>query len=132
MNLEKVVKKQSMKTLKGKVLKPFEYTLIIEDFVKTKNFKATKNKAFLAALSLICFGILLPVFVGFITSINQLGEEFFRVIFVSNCIISLIFCLPLSLVIIWSSLPLYKAIIQRYLEKYGFVMIQKSIENSAA
>ena len=127
-----VIEKKDLKRLKGKVLKPFEYSLRIEDFVKTNKFANTKRLAFCYSLGSISMGLLLPVMIGFFTSMGDLNEDYFRVVFISNSIVASIICLPLSLVLIWAAIPIYKYTIAYYLRKNGFVKIQDSIRNHAA
>lgn len=66
-----------------------------------------KDKAFFYSIFTIILGFLLPIFIGIITTIIEAPKCFFLKILFSNCVIVSIFCLPISIGIMFFSIPLY-------------------------
>lgn len=126
------VTQKNLKKLKGKILKDFSYSITYEDFISSERFKTIKTFAFVLALISMFIGVMLPFFVGFFTSLKDWGTEAFQVNMISNSIIAIVFCLPLSLVFIVGALPLYNRIITTTLKYYGFPVTPKSLKKQIA
>lgn len=100
---------------------PFEYALSVNDFMKTDVYKATQKKAMRTSLSFMVTGILLPLIIGFFTALPDIRRAWFGISVFSNTALAFVFTLPLSIGLIWSALPVYRRIIRRLFESYGFV-----------
>ncbi len=118
--------------IKGRILKDFSCSVTYEDFIESQKFKNIKTLAFIVALICMFIGLLLPLFLGFFTSLEDLGTEAFQVNMISNSIMAIVFCLPLSLVFIIGALPLYNRIISATLSYYGFIVNPKILKKQIA
>lgn len=118
--------------VKGRILKDFSCSVTYEDFIESQKFKNIKTLAFIVALFCMFIGLLLPWFVGFFTSLEDFGTEAFQVNMISNSIMAIVFCLPLSLVFIIGALPLYNRIISATLSYYGFIVNPKILKQQIA
>ncbi|MCR4938691.1 MAG: hypothetical protein K5930_01120 [Treponemataceae bacterium] len=121
-------KKSDFEVLHGKILKPFSYILTVEELKETPEFKAARNHAFIASIGLSATGFFLPAIIGFCLSLPCAGTDFFGIDFISNTILSTIFCLPLSLAMIAGALPLYKKLVDRFYKKFGFIKLEKKLK----
>lgn len=123
-----VKSKKDLICLKGHVCKEYSYNQPVEGFVNSEKFKKDKTIAFVMALVSLSLGMLLPLIVGYCLSINDLGTDYFEVVFISNAITSMGFCLPFSLLLILGALPLYKRLVERAFIKNGFVKKQAAVK----
>lgn len=89
-------------------------------FVKVLNVES-KDKAFGWAITLIMAGFFLPFCIGFLTTLCEMPEHFFWQILFSNYILALIFCLPISIAIMFLAIPLYKLKSQKNEKDCGIV-----------
>ena len=122
------LRKNSFEMLDGKILKPFSYILSADELKETPEFKSARNHAFIASTGLLSVGFLLPAIIGFFLSVPCLGTDYFRIEFISNTIISTVFCLPLSLAMIAGAIPLYKKLIDRFFKRFGFIKIERNLK----
>ena len=122
------LRKNSFEILDGKILKPFSYILSAEELRETPEFKTAKNRAFAASTGLLSAGFFLPAIIGFFLSIPCIGTDYFGIEFVSNTIISTVFCLPLSLAMIAGAIPLYKKLVDNFYKKFGFIKIERNLK----
>lgn len=126
------VTQRDLKKLGGKVLRDFSYSVTYDDFLKSSTFKNVKTIAFIFALFSMAIGVLLPLFVGFFISLKDYGTEVFQINLISNSIIAIVFCLPLSLVFILGAISLYNKIISATLKYYGFTVTPKALKRQIA
>lgn len=105
----------------NKSVKKIEYALSVKDFMQTDVYKTTEKRAMRTSISFIATGILLPFIIGFFTALPDVSKPYFGISVFSNSVLAFIFTLPLSLGLIWSALPVYRRIIRRLFESYGFV-----------
>lgn len=105
----------------GKEVQVIEYALSVQDFMKTDVYKSTQKRAMRTSISFMITGILLPLIIGFFTALPDLSRPWFGISVFSNSALALVFTLPLSLGLIWSALPVYRRIIRRLFESYGFI-----------
>ena len=122
------VTKANFEVLDGKILKPFSYILTAEELEETPEFKAARNRAFLASIGLLSGGFFLPAIIGFCLSISFVGTDCFSINFISNTILSTVFCLPLSLAMIAGAIPLYKKMIDHFYKRFGFIKIERKLK----
>ena len=122
------VRKNDFEVLDGKILKPFSYILSPEELEETPEFKSAKNRAFASAVGLLSTGFFLPAIIGFFLSVPCVGTDYFGIEFVSNSIISTVFCLPLSLAMIAGAIPLYKKLVDNFFKKFGFIKIERNLK----
>ena len=108
---------------KGKILKPFNYSFTASDFITQHDYKSFKNRAFTISLCTMLCGLLLPFFIGFISALPYWDTELFEPYMTSNAILALIFCMPLSVVMIAGALPLYRKLMAWFMQKNGFEKI---------
>ena len=123
-----IVTKKNFEVLNGKVMKPFTYILSPEELEETPEFKSAKNRAFASAIGLLSTGFFLPTIIGFFLSISCLGTDYFGIEFMSNTILSTVFCLPLSLAMIAGAIPLYKKMMDNLYKKFGFIKIERKLK----
>ncbi len=121
-------KKSDFEVLHGKVLKPFSYVLSVDELKETPEFKSARNHAFMVSAGLLSIGFFLPAIIGFFLSLPCIGTDYFSIEFISNAIISTVFCLPLSLAMIAGAIPLYKKLIDRFFKKFGFIKIEQNLK----
>lgn len=121
-------KKSDLEVLHGKVLKPFSYILSAEELKETPEFKMARNHAFFASIALLASGFFLPAIIGLCLSLPYIGTDYFGINFISNTIISTVFCLPLSLAMIAGALPLYKKLVDRFYKKFGFIRFERDLK----
>lgn len=122
------LKKDSFEILDGKILKPFSYILSLDELRESPEFKVARNRAFMASIGLLSSGFFLPVIIGFFLSVPCIGADYFGIEFVSNTIISTVFCLPLSLAMIAGAIPLYKKLIDCFFKRFGFIKIERNLK----
>ena len=122
------LRKNNFEILDGKILKPFSYILSAEELKESPEFKAARNRAFFAAVGLLSIGFFLPAIIGFFLSTPCVGTDYFGIEFVSNTIISTVFCLPLSLAMIAGAIPLYKKMVDNFYKKFGFIKIERNLK----
>ncbi|NLM01022.1 MAG: hypothetical protein GX220_06165 [Treponema sp.] len=72
-----------------------------------------KDKPFIYSLILILVGFLLPLVIGLFATIFESSHIFFLQILYSNCAVATIFCLPISIGIIYLSIPLYEHLVNQ-------------------
>ena len=77
-------------------------------------------------------GLLLPLIVGFFTSLKDFRTDVFQVNVISNSVMAIVFCLPLSLAFIIGALPLYKKIVSATLSHYGYKISPKVLKRQIA
>lgn len=130
--LQTIATQKDLRKVKGKILKDFSYSVTYEDFVKSAKYKNIKTIAFVLALASMIFGLLLPLLVGICISLEDLGTDAFQVNMISNSILAIVFCLPLSLVFIVGALPLYNKIISATLSYYGFSVTPRVLKKQIA
>ena len=123
-----IVTKKNFEVLNGKVMKPFTYILSPEELEETPEFKSAKNRAFASAIGLLSTGFFLPTIIGFFLSISCLGTDYFGIEFMSNTILSTVFCLPLSLAMIAGAIPLYKKMMDNLYKRFGFITIERKLK----
>lgn len=121
-------KKSDFEVLHGKVLKPFSYVLSADELKETPEFKSARNHAFIVSTVLLSAGFFLPAIIGFFLSVPCIRTDYFKIEFVSNTIISTVFCLPLSLAMIAGAIPLYKKLIDRFFKRFGFIKIERNLK----
>ncbi len=122
------VRKNDFEVLDGKILKPFSYILSPEELEETPEFKSAKNRAFASAVGLLSTGFFLPAIIGFFLSASCLGTDYFGIEFMSNTILSTVFCLPLSLAMIAGAIPLYKKMMDSIYKRFGFIKIEHKLK----
>ena len=122
------VRKNDFEVLDGKILKPFSYILSPEELEETPEFKAAKNRAFVSGVGLLAAGFFLPAIIGFFLSASCLGTDYFGIEFMSNTILSTVFCLPLSLAMIAGAIPLYKKMMDSFYKRFGFIKIERKLK----
>jgi hypothetical protein len=122
------VRKNDFEVLDGKILKPFSYILSPEELEETPEFKSAKNRAFASAVGLLSTGFFLPAIIGFFLSASCLGTDYFGIEFMSNTILSTVFCLPLSLAMIAGAIPLYKKMMDSIYKRFGFIKIERKLK----
>ena len=130
--LQTTATQKDLRKVRGKILRDFSYSITYEDFVKSTKFRNVKTIAFVLALTSMAFGLLLPLFIGICTSLKDFGTEAFQVNMISNSILAIVFCLPLSLVFIIGAIPLYNKIISATLSYYGFTVSPKVLRKQIA
>lgn len=108
-------------TMSENKVQTIEYALSVKDFMQTDAYKAAQKRAVRTSISFMVTGILLPLIIGFFTAMPDLGKPYFGISVFSNSALAFVFTLPLSLGLIWSALPVYRHIIRRLFESYGFV-----------
>lgn len=118
--------------VKGKILKDFSCSVSYEEFIKSTKFKNIKTFAFVLALISMFIGLILPLIVGFFTSLKDFGTDVFQVNVISNSVMAIVFCLPLSLAFIIGALPLYKKIVSATLSHYGYKISPKVLKRQIA
>ena len=123
-----IVTKKNFEVLNGKVMKPFTYILSPEELEETPEFKSAKNRAFASAVGLLSTGFFLPTIIGFFLSISCLVTDYFGIEFMSNTILSTVFCLPLSLAMIAGAIPLYKKMMDNLYKRFGFIKIERKLK----
>ena len=123
-----IITKKNFEVLNGKVMKPFTYILSPEELEETPEFKSAKNRAFASAVGLLSTGFFLPTIIGFFLSISCLGTDYFGIEFMSNTILSTVFCLPLSLAMIAGAIPLYKKMMDNLYKRFGFIKIERKLK----
>lgn len=111
---------KSVKMAEPKV-QTIEYSLSVKDFMKTDVYKSTQKRAMRTSITFMVTGILLPFIIGFFTALPDISCPYFGISVFSNSALAFVFTLPLSLGLIWSALPVYRRIIRRLFESYGFV-----------
>ena len=129
---QETARKKDLEDLNGRILKKFSLVMSYDEFVNSKKFKNVKNFAFVIALISMMLGLLLPLFVGFISALEDYGTEAFQVNMISNAILSIVFCMPLSFVFIVGAIPLYNKIVGGVLEFYGYTSKQKTLKRKIA
>lgn len=100
---------------------PFEYALSVKDFMQTDVYKTTQKKAVRTSIGFMVTGIMLPLIIGFFTALPDIRQPYFGISVFSNSALAFVFTLPLSLGLIWAAMPVYRHIIRRLFESYGFV-----------
>lgn len=113
--------KKDLRVLKGKAHKTFSYFITVQDFMNSSTYKIKKNLAFIASILLMFLGAVLPLIIGFFTSFDSWNTAFYEINLISNSIMAIPFCLPLSLACIFGAVPLYKKLVDRIFVKYGFI-----------
>ena len=107
--------------LPEKKVQKIEYALSVKDFMQTDIYKSAQKRAMRTSISFMITGILLPLIIGFFTALPDFNRPWFRISVFSNSALALVFTLPLSLGLIWAALPVYRRIIRRLFESYGFI-----------
>ena len=130
--VQAVATQKNLRKVKGRILRDFSCSVTYEDFLKSTKYKNVKTLAFILALVSMFFGLLLPLFVGVVTSLKDYGTELFQINVISNSIMAIVFCLPLSLVFIIGAVPLYNSIISSTLRYYGYTVTPKTLRKEIA
>lgn len=130
--VQAVATQKNLRKVKGRILRDFSCSVTYEDFLKSTKYKNVKTLAFILALVSMFFGLLLPLFVGVVTSLKDFGTELFQINVISNSIMAIVFCLPLSLVFIIGAVPLYNGIISSTLRYYGYTVTPKTLRKEIA